>query len=90
MASTISEKILAYASHEKEVVAGDFVVADVAYVMAHDSTAPLAIESFSKITDQVFDKDRVIIVFDHFFPAPTVAGATLHMKSRRIHQYLVI
>ena len=82
MASTITEKILANASHQKEVVPGDFIVADVNYTMAHDSTAPLAIEGFSKITDKVFDKDRVIIVFDHFFPAPTVAGAKLHQKSR--------
>ena len=82
MASTITEKILANASHQKEVVPGDFIVADVSYTMAHDSTAPLAIEGFSKITDKVFDKDRIIIVFDHFFPAPTVAGAKLHQKSR--------
>jgi len=83
MASTITEKILANASHQKEVAPGDYAVADVSYVMAHDSTAPLAIESFYKITDKVFDKDRVIIVFDHFFPAPTVAGATMHQKSRK-------
>ena len=83
MASTITEKILANASHKKEVVPGDFVVTDVNYTMAHDSTAPLAIEGFSKITDKVFDKNRVIIVFDHFFPAPTVAGAELHQKSRK-------
>jgi 3-isopropylmalate/(R)-2-methylmalate dehydratase large subunit len=83
MDSTITEKILANASHQKEVAAGDFVVANVNYVMAHDSTAPLAIEAFSKIADKVFDKDRVIIVFDHFFPAPTIAGATLHQKSRK-------
>ncbi len=83
MASTITEKILANAAHKKEVVPGDFVVADVSYAMAHDSTAPLAIEGFNQITDKVFDKDRVIIVFDHFFPAPTVAGATLHQKSRK-------
>ena len=83
MGSTITEKILANASHKKEVTPGDFVVADVSYAMAHDSTAPLAIESFYSITDKVFDKDRVIIVFDHFFPAPTVAGATLHQKSRK-------
>ena len=83
MASTITEKILANASHQKEVKAGDFVVADVNYVMAHDSTAPLAIEAFYSITDKVFNKDQVIIVFDHFFPAPTVAGATLHQKSRK-------
>ena len=82
MASTITEKILANASHQKEVVPGDFIVADVNYTMAHDSTAPLAIDGFSKITDKVFDKDRIIIVFDHFFPAPTVAGAKLHQKSR--------
>jgi len=82
LASTITEKILANASHQKEVVPGDFIVADVSYTMAHDSTAPLAIEGFSKITDKVFDKDRIIIVFDHFFPAPTVAGAKLHQKSR--------
>ncbi len=83
MASTITEKTLANASHQKEVSPGDYVVADVSYVMAHDSTGPLAIESFYKITDKVFDKNRVIIVFDHFFPAPTVAGATMHQKSRK-------
>jgi 3-isopropylmalate/(R)-2-methylmalate dehydratase large subunit len=83
MASTITEKILAHVSHQPEVAAGDFVVADVNYVMAHDSTAPLAIEAFYSITDKVFNKDKVIIVFDHFFPAPTVAGATLHQKSRK-------
>jgi 3-isopropylmalate/(R)-2-methylmalate dehydratase large subunit len=81
--STITEKILANASHQKEVAPGDYVVADVSYVMAHDSTGPLAIESFYKIADKVFDKDRVIIVFDHFFPAPTIAGATMHQKSRK-------
>ncbi len=83
MGSTIAEKILANASHKKEVVPGDFVVADVSYVMAHDSTGPLAIESFYSITDKVFDPERVIIVFDHFFPPPTVAGATLHQKTRK-------
>ena len=83
MGSTITEKILANASHHKEVVPGDFVVADVSYVMAHDSTAPLAIEAFYSITDKIFNPDRVIIVFDHFFPPPTVAGATLHQKTRK-------
>lgn len=82
MASTITEKILANASNQKEVAAGDYVIADVSYVMAHDSTAPLAIEAFNKIADKIFNKDRVIIVFDHFFPAPTEAGATLHQISR--------
>jgi 3-isopropylmalate/(R)-2-methylmalate dehydratase large subunit len=83
MGSTITEKILANASYKKEVAPGDFVVADVSYVMAHDSTAPLAIEAFHSITDTVFNPDRVIIVFDHFFPPPTIAGASLHQKTRK-------
>jgi 3-isopropylmalate/(R)-2-methylmalate dehydratase large subunit len=83
MGSTITEKILANSSHHKEVAPGEYVVADLSYVMAHDSTAPLVIESFYKITDKVYDKDKVIIVFDHFFPAPNVDGATLHQKSRK-------
>jgi 3-isopropylmalate/(R)-2-methylmalate dehydratase large subunit len=83
MGSTITEKTLANASHMKEVAPGDFVVADISYVMAHDSTGPLAIESFYGITDKVFNPDKVIIVFDHFFPPPTVAGAALHQKSRK-------
>ena len=83
MGSTLTEKILANTSHKKEVVPGDFVVANVSYVMAHDSTGPLAIEGFYNITDKVFDPDRVIIVFDHFFPSPTVAGASLHQKVRK-------
>jgi 3-isopropylmalate/(R)-2-methylmalate dehydratase large subunit len=83
MGSTLTEKILANASHKKEVVPGDFVVADVNYVMAHDSTAPLAIEAFHNIADKIFNPNKVIIVFDHFFPPPTVAGATLHQKTRK-------
>ena len=83
MGSTITEKILANASHKKEVAPGEYIVADVNYVMAHDSTGPLAIESFYQITDKVFNRNRVVIVFDHFFPAPTVAGATMHQKSRK-------
>ncbi len=83
MGSTITEKILATSSHNKEVVPGDFIVADLNYVMAHDSTAPLAIEGLYNITDKVFDPKKIIIVFDHFFPAPTVAGATLHQKVRK-------
>jgi 3-isopropylmalate/(R)-2-methylmalate dehydratase large subunit len=83
MGFTITEKILANASHQREVVSGDFVVADINYVMAHDSTAPLAIEAFQSITDKVFDPEKVIIVFDHFFPPPTIAGATLHQKTRK-------
>jgi 3-isopropylmalate/(R)-2-methylmalate dehydratase large subunit len=82
MGFTITEKLLANASHLTEASAGEYVVADVDYVMAHDSTGPLAIQGVNEIGKGVFDTDRVIIVFDHFFPAPSVDAARLHQVSR--------
>lgn len=83
MGSTITEKLLANAAHLAEVSPGEYLVADVDYVMAHDSTGPLAFQGVAEIGKGVFDKDRVIIVFDHFFPAPSVDAARLHQVSRR-------
>lgn len=83
MGSTITEKLLANAAHLAEVSPGEYLVADVDYVMAHDSTGPLAFQGVAEIGKGVFDKDRVIIVFDHFYPAPSVDAARLHQVSRR-------
>lgn len=82
MGLTITEKILANASSENKVTAGDFVVANVDIVMAHDSTAPLAVESLYEISKKVFDPNKIVIVFDHFFPPPNVDAAKLHQKVR--------
>ena len=83
MGSTITEKLLANASHLAEASPGEYLVADVDYVMAHDSTGPLAFQGVAEIGKGVFDKDRVIIVFDHFYPAPSVDAARLQQVSRR-------
>jgi 3-isopropylmalate/(R)-2-methylmalate dehydratase large subunit len=82
MGLTIAEKILANASHETEVATGDVVIADVDIVMAHDSTAPLAVEGLYEIGKKVFDPHKIVIVFDHFFPPPSVDAARLHQKVR--------
>ena len=82
MGLTITEKILANASHETEVTTGDVVIADVDIVMAHDSTAPLAVEGLYEIGKKVFDPHKIVIVFDHFFPPPSVDAARLHQKVR--------
>lgn len=82
MGLTITEKLLANASHKSEVTPGDVVIADVDFVMAHDSTAPLAIEELYNIKRKVFDPNKVIIVFDHFFPPPNIDASNLHQKIR--------
>jgi homoaconitate hydratase family protein len=86
MGSTVTEKILASASHRNHVAAGDVVIADVNVVMAHDSTGPLTVESFHGIGNKVFDANRIVIVFDHFFPPPNVDAAVLH---RRVRDFVV-
>lgn len=81
---TMSEEILSR-KVGREVRAGEIITAEVDYVMAHDQTAPLAIESLRKLGRPVWDRDRTILVFDHIIPAATVQAATLQ---RRIRQFI--
>ena len=70
----------------RPVTAGEIVVAPVDYVMSHDNTTPLAIESFEKLGMPIWDRDRVVIVFDHMVPAPTPQAAELHQRIRAFIQ----
>jgi len=82
MGQTIVEKILSKASHGK-AEAGDIVVADIDYIMAHDGTAPLAIEAFREFgAKKVWDKDRIILFIDHNAPSDFEELSTLHKLMR--------
>jgi homoaconitate hydratase family protein len=69
---------------------GETVVVDVDRVMSHDTTTPLAIQAFRKLSQQsggrVFNSQRSHIVFDHIIPAATIAAATLHRDIRGFAQ----
>jgi 3-isopropylmalate/(R)-2-methylmalate dehydratase large subunit len=81
---TIAEKILAKASGQTEVEAGDFVEANVDIVMIHDLTGPLAIESLKKLRKpRIWNPKRVIIILDHQVPADTIRTAELHKILRK-------
>src|ERR1700730_16363085 len=67
----------------RTVNAGDTVVAPVDCALAHDVTAPLAIEAFERMEMPLHDPQRVVLVFDHVMPAATVAAAELHQRIRR-------
>lgn len=82
MGQTIAEKI--FSSHSnKKVYAGDFCIADLDLVMAHDTTCAWAIDPFYEIAQRVWDKKRIFIPFDHAFPAPNVQMAALQKKIRK-------
>jgi len=82
MGLTISEKIFQNHS-EKKVAAGDFVVANVDIAMAHDGTAPLAIDSFKNMRGKkVWDPSKIVLVIDHLSPSPHSAASIVHKKMR--------
>lgn len=82
---TLTEEIF---SHKlgRRVEEGETVVVAVDRVMSHDTTSPLAIQAFRKLSAQsggrVFDSRRAHIVFDHIIPAATIAAATLQRDIR--------
>lgn len=73
---TISEKIIAGHSETKEVKPGDIVKVRVDMALANDITAPLAIKVFREIArGGVFDRDRIVLVADHFVPNKDIPSA---------------
>ncbi len=76
MGMTITEKILAAHAHLEKVSPGQLIRARVDLVLANDITAPLAIEQFRKAgSARVFDKDKIVLVLDHFAPNKDILSA---------------
>ncbi len=72
----ITEKILAAHAGKDEVSAGELINAKVDFLLANDITAPIAIAEFKKIgASDVFDRDRVAFVPDHFAPQKDIKAA---------------
>ncbi len=73
---TITEKILAAHSGRDKVSAGELINAKVDLILANDITAPISITEFKKIgAGNVFDKERVAFIPDHFAPQKDIKAA---------------
>lgn len=73
---TITEKILAAHSGQKEVVPGELTIARLDLILGNDITAPLAIEEFYKQkAKRVWDPARVVLIPDHFTPNKDIKSA---------------
>lgn len=75
MGMTMTQKILADHAGVKEVHAGELIEANVDIVMANDITGPMALPIFKQMADIVFDKDKVVLVPDHFTPNKDIKSA---------------
>jgi 3-isopropylmalate/(R)-2-methylmalate dehydratase large subunit len=73
---TLAEKILAAHSDKKKVSPGEFINVRVDLVMSNDVTAPIAIREFQKLgVKRVFDREKVVMVPDHFVPNKDIPSA---------------
>jgi len=64
----------------RPVHAGEIVMLDVDYMMTHDNTSPLAIKAFREIGKPIKDINKIIINFDHAYPAPNLMAAEAQKK----------
>ncbi len=81
---TMSQKILAAHAGKREVHAGELVMAKLDLVLGNDITAPVAIGEFPKFgRAEVFDREKVALVPDHFTPNKDIKAATQCACMRR-------
>ena len=76
MAMTMTQKILAAHAGLKEASAGQLIQAKLNIVLGNDITTPVAVNEFKKSGfEGVYDKDKVVIVLDHFVPNKDIKAA---------------
>ena len=75
MGMTMTQKILAAHAGLDSVTAGQLIEAKLDVVMANDITGPMALPIFRQMADKVFDKDKVVLVPDHFTPNKDIKSA---------------
>ncbi len=84
MSMTMAEKVLARASGRKSVSAGEFVTATADRVMAHEAFTLCGLQLLKLGVERLADPDKVIVILDHYFPAPTEQMARGHAVARQL------
>ena len=83
MGMTMTQKILAAHAGLESVEAGQLISAGLDIVLGNDITTPVAINEFKKAGfDEVFDKDKIAVVLDHFVPNKDIKAAQQSKQCR--------
>lgn len=76
MGMTMTQKILAAHAGLEHVCAGQLIKAKLDMVLGNDITSPVAINEFKKFGfSEVFDKNKISLVMDHFVPNKDIKAA---------------
>ena len=83
MGMTMTQKILARSAGLESVAAGQLIEGKLDLVLGNDITTPVAITEFDKAgLTQVFDRDKIAIVLDHYTPCKDIKAAQLCASAR--------
>ena len=82
MGATVAEKILARASGKKAVKPDEYLVAKIDLAMIHDAWSFVGPILSKAGVPKVWDTDKIVTVFDHFNPPPTVKDAEAYKIAR--------
>jgi 3-isopropylmalate/(R)-2-methylmalate dehydratase large subunit len=81
---TLAEKIIATASGNEAVTAGDIVTAGVDLAMIHDSGGPRRVKPIlERLGVPVWDRDKVVVISDHYVPAVDAQSAGILDLTRK-------
>lgn len=84
MAMTMTQKILAAHAGMDSVSAGQLITCRLDMVLGNDVTTPVAVNEFNKYGfTEVFNKDKISLVMDHFTPNKDIKSAE-HTKQCRM------
>ena len=76
MGMTMTQKIIAAHAEKESVAAGELIEADLDLVLGNDITSPVAINEMARMNKKnVFDKDKIALVMDHFIPNKDIKSA---------------
>lgn len=84
MGMTMAEKILARACGRAGVAPGEYVTARIDRIMAHEAFVLCALQLVKLGIDRVFDPERILVILDHYFPAPNEQMARGHVLARQL------
>ena len=80
---TMTQKILAAHTKYDYVYPGQFIEPDLDVVLVNDITGPVAFREFARMgADAVFDREKIVLVPDHFTPNKDVKAAELAKEMR--------
>ena len=84
---TMAEKILTSHTKQKSITPGEIVEASIDVVMSHEMFGSRVLPQLEGVGFKtVWDPTRVVLIMDHWTPAPTIDAATIHQRVRAFVQ----